>query len=73
MLYSVLVCSDVLKCVAPLAVKRLICALLESDTKYGVAIMSSKYHAHLKYFKITDGVVLGIRKIVQVSNLQICI
>ena len=36
-------------------------------------MMSSKYHSHLKYFEITDGVVFGIKKIVQVSSFQICI
>ena len=36
-------------------------------------IMGSNYHAHLKYFEITNGVVFGIKKIVQLSSFQICI
>ena len=68
------VCSDAWKCVAPLAVKRLIMRtwklLIQSKV---LQIMGSKYHAHLKYFEITDGVVFGIKKIVQVSSFQICI
>ena len=36
-------------------------------------VVSSKYHAHLKYFKITDGVVFGIKKIVKLyfSNMYL--
>ena len=36
-------------------------------------IMGLNYHAHLKYFEITNEVVFGIQKIVQVTNFQICI
>ena len=68
------VCSDACKRVAPLAVKRLIMRtwklLIQSKV---LQIMGSKYHAHLKYFEITDGGVFGIKTIVQVSSFQICI
>ena len=33
-------------------------------------IMGSTYDAYIKYFKITDGVVFGIKTIVQVSSFQ---
>ena len=36
-------------------------------------IMGSNYHTHLKYFEITNRVVCGIKKIVQISSFQICI
>ena len=36
-------------------------------------IMGSNYHAHVKYFGITNGVVFGTKKIVQVSSFEICI
>ena len=38
--------------------------LLSSIQSMVLQIMGSKYHVHLKYFEITDGVVFGIRKIV---------
>ena len=36
-------------------------------------IIGSNYHAHLKYFGITNGVVFGIKTIVQISSFQTCI
>ena len=51
-------CSDAWKCVAQLAVKRLIYLytwnlLMQSMV---LQIMGSNYHSHLKYFGITDGI-----------------
>ena len=60
------VCSDAWKCLAPLAVERLINTytwnlLLQSMV---LQIMgSNNYHAHLEYFGITNGVVFGIKKL----------
>ena len=52
-------------------IEKLIYAHLESDdTKYGVANYEFKL---LCPFEVTDGVVFGIKNIVQVSSFQICI
>ena len=36
-------------------------------------VKGSKYYTHLKYFRITDEAVLGIKKIVQFTSFQIYI
>ena len=45
---------------------------LESvDAMQMLQIMGPNYHAHFKYFGITNEVVFGIKKIVQLCNFQI--
>ena len=56
-------CIDALKCVAQLAVKRLIYAhtwnlLMQSMV---LQILVSNYHAHLKQFGVPNGIVFGVK------------
>ena len=57
-----LVYIDAWKCVAQLAVKRLIYAWNLWMESMVLQIMGSNYHAHLKYFGITNRVVFGVEK-----------
>ena len=66
------VCSDAWKCPAALAMKTSIHAYTWNllMQRMVLQIMGSNYHAHLKYFEITNGVLFGLKK-VQVSSFQI--
>ena len=59
-------------CIAQLAVKMSIYPytwnlLMQSMV---LQMMGSNYHAHLKYFGITNGGVFGVKNIVQVSTFK---